>query len=253
MNVIKKVTLAIMASTPFITAGAHAAQCRVDVQNEIHLDGKAIEVVQINGSSARIEANNDLYIHGEKIELTEDQQAAIEQYRESMNEYLPKARKLAKDSLDLANDIIDDVAVSLEAPEAFEELKQSMTEFFANLESRYYKEGDLVIPAESFESMVERWAQDFEKAKSMFNTEFVTSAFNALSEKMQQEGSINLTELADTMAELKAKIEKRLEEHSADIKQQGEDLCDSLDDMVEQEQQLHKKIPALKDYQTFTI
>ncbi|MEZ9230436.1 YggN family protein [Vibrio amylolyticus] len=232
---------------------AVAGQCQVNLKNEIHLNTHQLEVVQASGDSAVVDNANDLYIGGEKVDLTADQKSALKQYREDINQYLPQAKKIASDSLALANDIIDDVAESLEAPEAFDDMKASMKSFLADLEARYYKEGDLVLPADSFNTMTQSWSEDFEKAKALFNKEFIASAFDAMSEKMQKEGGLNLTELADSLAELKAKVEQRLEEHDLNVEKQTEEFCDSLDGMAEQEEQLHQKIPALKDYQLFTI
>ena len=87
----------------------------------------------------------------------------------------------------------------------------------------------------------------------MFNEEFISSAFDAMSEKMKAEGGLNLTEMANSMSELKERIAERLQEHSVDVQKQSEAFCDSLDQMAEQEQELHKKIPELKDYQIFSI
>jgi hypothetical protein len=249
-NVMNKV---LMLLPLLISSQAYAAQCRVDLQNEIHLNDHSVEIHQTSGESAVIDANGNLQIHGEVIELDSDQQQAIADYKQSLNDYLPRAKQVAREGLALANDIIDDVAVSFDAPEAFEGVKQAMQQFYADMEARYYKDGDLILPADSFSSLGESWAEDFEKAKSLFNEEFITSAFNAMSEKMSAEGGLNLTEMANTMSELKEKIAKRLEEHSAEVEEQGDALCDSLDEMAEQEQQLHKKIPELKDYQIFTI
>lgn len=236
-----------------ISNQVYAAQCRVDIKNEIHLNEQSVEIHQTSGETAVIDANGKLHIHGEVIELDSAQQQAIADYKESLNEYMPRAKQVARDGLALANDIIDDVAESFDAPEAFEDVKKAMRQFYADMEARYYKDGDLILPADSFSSFGESWAEDFERAKSLFNEEFITSAFNAMSEKMSADGGLNLTEMANVMSELKEKIAKRLEEHSADVKQQGDALCDSLDEMAEQEQQLHKKIPELKDYQIFTI
>ncbi|NMT03967.1 DUF2884 family protein, partial [Vibrio parahaemolyticus] len=85
------------------------------------------------------------------------------------------------------------------------------------------------------------------------NKEFLASSLDALSKKMKEEGGINLTALSESMAELSAKVEERLAEHSKEVEQQAEDLCDSLDDMAGQENDLLKKIPELKDYRVFTI
>lgn len=236
-----------------LSSQAYAAQCKVDLKNEVHLNSERIEILQTSGEKAIVDADNNLLIHGEKIELDSEQQQAIEQYRESLNDYLPRAKEIARDGLALANDIVDDVAQSFDSPEAFEDVKASMQKFFAEMEARYYQNGDLVLPADSFSSLSESWAEDFEKAKALFNEEFITSAFNAMSEKMKAEGGLNLTEMANSMSELKERIAERLKQHSAEVQQQSEAFCDSLDEMAEQEQQLHKKIPELKDYQIFTI
>lgn len=236
-----------------LSSQVYAAQCKVDLKNEIHLNGERIEIHQVGGETAVVDADNGLTIHGEKIELDDSQKQAIAQYRENINDYLPKAKQIAQDGLALANDIVDDVAESFDAPEAFDSVKEAMKQFYTDIEARYYKNGDLVLPAESFGSLNETWAEDLEKAKALFNEEFITSAFDAMSAKMKAEGGLNLTEMANSMAELKERVAKRLAEHAAEVEQQSEDFCDSLDQMAEQEQQLHDKIPQLKDYQIFTI
>ncbi|HHX8655746.1 TPA: YggN family protein [Vibrio diabolicus] len=236
-----------------VSATGYAAQCRVDINNEVRMDGQSLEIRQTTGDKAVVDEDNNLFIKGELIELNADQKAAIEDYREKMNAYIPQAKQLASDGLALANDIIDDVAESLDAPGAFDNVKVAVQDFFADVESRYYKDGDFILPAESFESMTQGWTEDFAKAQEIFNKEFLTSSLDALSKKMKEEGGINLTALSESMAELSAKVEERLAEHSKEVEQQAEDLCDSLDDMAGQEDDLLKKIPELKDYRVFTI
>ncbi|MCG9596600.1 YggN family protein [Vibrio sp. Isolate25] len=236
-----------------VASQAYAAQCNVDLKNDIRLNDKTLEIHQKGGDTAIVDAENTLTIHGEEIPLDASQQQAIADYRSNLNDYLPRAKQIAQDGLALANDIIDDVGQSFDAPEAFDSVKASMQQFYADIEARYYQNGDLILPADSFASLRETWTEDFESAKKLFNEEFITSAFNAMSEKMQAEGGLNLTEMADTMSELKERIAKRLEAHSVDIEKQSQEFCDSLDSMAEQEQELHKKIPQLKDYQVFTI
>lgn len=243
----------LLLSLLFFSSSVFAAQCKVDVQNEVHLSGSNVEIHTASGDTAVMDDSNRLYLHGEQIELDSSQQQAIEDYRESVSSALPKAKALAKKGMDVASDLLDDVAASLDSPKAFEGVKQSMQSFFADMESRYYQNGDFVLPANSFDSMTAQWQQDFEKAKALFSQEFFSSAFDALSQKMKQEGGLNLTELGKSMDELTAKFEARLKEHSAEVEKEGKGLCDSLGDIVEQEQELHKKIPELKNYQVFTI
>ncbi|MGF1745297.1 YggN family protein [Vibrio minamisatsumaniensis] len=243
----------LTAAIAVVSLPTYAAQCRIDLKNELHIDDNKVEIHQVNGDTAIFDGNNDLYIHGEKVELDANQQAAIEKYRETMSEYLPRAKKMANDSLALADDVIDEIAAGLDAPESFDNVKESMKKYMTELEARYYKGGELVLPADSFDSMASGWSEDFKKAKEIFNREFIASAFNVMSEKMKQEGGLNFSELADKMAELKLKVQERMKEHSQQVEEEANDFCDSLDEMAEQEQELHKIVPNLKDYQVFTI
>lgn len=243
----------IPLSLILLSSGAFAAQCRVDLQNQVAVSGEQIEITQPDGDSAKVDGDNNLFIHGKQIALTAEQQAAIEAYREKMSAYLPKAKQMADESIALANTLIDDVAASLDAPGAFDDVKKAVKEFYADVEARYYKDGDLVLPAQSFEQMTESWAEDFAKAKEIFTSEFLANAMTVLSEKMQQDGGLNLTELSESMYELKARLEQRMAEHAKQAEQQAQDFCESLDEMAEQEQDVLKKIPELKDYQVFTI
>ncbi len=236
-----------------VSASGYSAQCRIDINNEVHLDGQSLEIHQTSGDKAVVDQNNNLFIKGQQVELDSEQKVAIAGYREQMNATIPKAKQLASDGLELANTIIDDLAASLDSPGAFDNVKASIKTFFADVESRYYKDGDFILPAESFESMTQSWTEDLAKAQEIFNKEFFTSAFEALSNKMNQEGGLNLTALSESMAKLSGQIEQRIAEHSKEVEKRAEELCDSLDEMAEQEQDVLKKIPELKDYRVFTI
>ncbi len=72
------------------------------------------------------------------------------------------------------------------------------------------------------------------KSAGDFNKEFLASV-RCFIEKMKEEGGLNLTALSESMAELSAKVEQRLAEHSKEVEQQAEDLCESLDNMAGQE------------------
>lgn len=230
-----------------------AAQCSVDLKNDIRLNNERLEIHQPDGNTAVLDSNNRLLIQGEEVTLKPEQTQAISDYRAHLNDYLPRAKQMARDGLTLANDIIDDVAKSFDAPKAFEGVKASMQEFYASIEQRYYKEGDLILPADSFSSLSETWNQDLEDAKKLFNKEFISSAFTAMSEKMKAEDGLNLTQITETMSELKERISARLKKHAGEVEQQSQEFCDSLGELAEEEQELHQIIPQLQDYQVFTI
>ncbi len=243
----------LLALTVFVSFSSHAVGCRVDINNEVHLSDKTVEIHQISGDVARFDESNQLFINDKAVALTAEQQADIAAFRDSLNQYLPKARQIASDTMELANDVLGDLAKSLDAPEAFDPAKEQVAGLIADLEKRYYKDGELVIPAETFDSINERWSKEWQRVQSLFNQEFVSGAFNALSNKMKQEGGINLSELSTQMAEVAKQLEQRLSEYNESLEKENKALCDSLDDAAEQEQNLLKTIPELKDYRVFTI
>ncbi|SEG55487.1 Protein of unknown function [Vibrio hangzhouensis] len=243
----------VFLGTALMANNVHAfGQCGVDIKNEVHLDGEQVEIVK-SSSKVLIDEDNNLYIDGRAIELDSLQQDALDSYRENMNKYVPKAKELAENGLDLTNDLIDDVAESFDNSEAFQNVKQAVGEFFADIKSRYENDGDFVLKSEAFSSFMDNWEQDLAKAKEVFNTEFFSSAFTALQEKMKDEGGLNLTELSRQMDELKTRMSETMKAQSESLKLQAKEYCDSLNEVAEQEQQLQKKIPELKDYQVFTI
>ncbi len=242
-------TLALLMSS-----STWAAQCQVDIQNEVHLNTQRIEIRRTSSDKALIDKQNNLYIQGKRVSLNADQQAAVRQYREQLTSLLPKAQRWADDSLKLANQLVDDVALSLEAPQAFNNVKTSMATLFAEAKAEYFKNGDLVVPAETFAAMQTRWQQKLAQGKEVLTQQFFTSAFDVMmANKMQQEGGVNLSQLGKNMADLKNKLDSKLKEQSSTFEKQGREWCDTLNKMTQQEQQLHKKIPQLKNYQVFTI
>lgn len=238
-------TLALLMSS-----STWAAQCQVDIQNEVHLNTQRIEILRTSSDKALIDKQNNLYIQGKRVSLNADQQAAVRQYREQLTSLLPKAQRWADDSLKLANQLVDDVALSLEAPQAFNNVKTSMDTLFAEAKAEYFKNGDLVVPAETFAAMQTRWQQKLAQGKEVLTQQFFTSAFDVMANKMQQEGGVNLSQLGKNMADL---MDSKLKEQSSTFEKQGREWCDALNKMTQQEQQLHKKIPQLKNYQVFTI
>ncbi|WP_375753054.1 DUF2884 family protein [Vibrio sp. HN007] len=228
-------------------------QCKVDIQNEVHLDGEQVKIYQNDTPKVLIDQNNQLFINGEKVDLSSSQQAALDSYRANLNAYLPKAKEIARDGLALMNDVLDDVAVSFNNSEAFNNVKKALEEFLSSLERRYYKEDGFVMQQAAFSDAYANWKQDFAKAKETFNAEFFTSAFEALSQKMKSEGGINLTAMKEELVSLQQNLSSKVQAESQELQQDAKQYCEDVEKVAEEEQMLHEKIPELKDYQVFLI
>lgn len=230
-----------------------AAQCHVNIKNEVRLDGKNMEIRQANGDKAVINQNNQLIIKGQRVALDHQQTSALDEYRQRMNAYLPKVKQFSDDTLARADALVDDIANGLDAPHAFDNVKKAVADYAANIQNRYYDGKALVIPADTFKSLTQTWKEDAAKVRAVLNTEFISSAFNVLKDKLSTENGLDFTALSDTMAQLKAKVQQKAKEQAKEVNKQAQGLCDSLDKSANDEQQLLKKIPQLKDYQVFSI
>ena len=232
---------------------ALASQCRVDIKNEVHIRNDQVEIHRADGQIATLAANNQLQIDGQSVALNSEQASAMGQFRQSMSDSVPKVKQVITDGLAMADSVIDDLSASMGEPGAFDNLKEGVRSYAQDWESRYYKNGEFVLPASSYEQMKQQWTGEFEKAKVFFSREFMTNAFNTIAQSMKEEGGFNLTKLNDLMAKLKTSMADHLKAHQKELNKKRAELCDSLDNMVEQEKSLHNKIPQLKDYQVFTI
>ena len=239
--------------TLLLSFGVQAQQCRVDIQNEVHLDGEQVEIYQTGAPKVMIDEDNNVFINGKKLDLDAMQREAVRQYREKMNEYLPKAKELAEEGVGLANDILDDIAETLGNSEAFDNVRKALKEFYRKYQEKHQQGDQYILQEASFSDVAGDWTSEFSEMKDIFTNEFLSSAFDTFSARMTQDGGINFTELKNQLMELQDKIEQRFNQDSDGIKQEIEDYCDSLEDIAEEEQALHEKIPALKDYQVFLI
>lgn len=230
-----------------------AAPCQVDIQNEVHLNTQRIEILRASNDRALIDKQNNLYIQGKKVALSAEQKNAVRRYREQLTNMVPKVQRWADDSLKVANQLIDEVSHSLEAPQAFSNVKTSLATLITEAKAEYFQEGDLIIPAETSAEMQTRWQQKLSQGKEVITQQFFSSAFDVMASKMQQEGSLNLNQLASNMASLKVSLEAKLKQQSGIFQQQGREWCDALNTLTQQEQQLHQIIPQLKNYRVFAI
>ncbi len=230
-----------------------AAQCHVEIKHEVHLDGKTLEIHRTDGDAAIIDQHNRLTIKGKPVSLSAEQQSALGEYRQRLNAYLPRVRQFTDDSIALADSVIDDIADNLQAPHAFDNVKAAVADYAAQMEARYYKNGKLIIPADTFKSWAQHWQTEAQKARQLFNSEFISSAFNTLKNKMSTSDGLDFSALSEQMTKLQADIKQRLQGHGKELDKRAQGLCDSLDQSASDEQNLLKKIPELKDYQVFSI
>lgn len=253
LNVFMMAGMLVFTPVSYAQGNVNYGSCSIDINNELHLDGKKVTIVGAKGSSAIMDPTAGLMVEGKTVSLTESQQQKLDSYRDSLNLYIPKARTVAQSGLELVNEIIDEISASFNNTDAFENVRTAIADFYANMEQRYYQNGELVLMPDAFNKMYDNWQQDFSDARDVFNREFFASAFSLLQEKLTSEEGIDFTALQQELSKLKASIEVKLKEKSAEVTEQAEAYCDSMNQLAEQEKSLIESIPELKDYRLFEI
>lgn len=227
-----------------------AEQCPLQMHNELHENGGWIEIHKADGRVATLTENNSVQIDGKSVALDREQKQAIARYRADLISGIRQIRAYSNDAIAFLNETLNDVETSIELPGAFDDVKHKLNAFWQQTSDQYFeKNGETVLPKGAFEHVMNAWT----KARSLFDDEFIVSVWNSLSEKMKDENGVNLTAMASVIDQLKTKIEARWHEHDIERHQQEKALCDSMNQLIKEEQELHQKIPELKDYQLFTI
>ncbi|GHA52099.1 YggN family protein [Photobacterium aphoticum] len=246
----KKTFLALLLF-PF-SLSVQAQSCPVNVPNDIHINPEHIAVYQQGQPKMLIDENNQLFINGEKMDLDVAQQKAIEAYREHVQAYLPKMAELADDGVSIANEVVNELSTTLGDKEAFAKTHALINQYSAQAKAKFYPEGEFVLPADIFSTVESDWRQEFETAMKHVSAESMAAIFAALSAEMK-DGELNFTEFQKKMTDLKDRMQSTITEHSKDVAEQANDMCDSVKGLAEEEQQLQTIIPELKNYPMFEI
>ncbi|MBD1575141.1 YggN family protein [Vibrio sp. S11_S32] len=247
----KRTLLSVALTLTSVSAMAQVPRCDINIDNELHLKNEQVSVYQQGKPKVVIDQNNDLFINGKKITLNQTQENAVKAYREKVSEYIPKAKKIGDDGMTLANQVIDDISASFNNSKAFDNVKTAVDGYYADIESRYYNNGEWVIKKDAVKDALSNWKQESAAAMQKFNGEFFSSAFAVLSEKMKTDGSVNLTELQTQMTDMKKQIETRLQSQSQQLQKEANAYCGNLHDLVSEEKTLHQQVPQLKNYSVF--
>ncbi len=243
----------ILLLLTFMAFSASASQCEVKVVNEVKANDGWLMFRLDDGSDVEIDENNQVFLHGNELELSPEQVEAVKRYRNTVTQHLARVKLYAEENAQFFNNVIDDISASLGKPDAFAGLKSDLDRFWQNVGESYQAGTELVLPSGTLESLSDSWQKHFANAKEVFDETFLDQAWDAFSAKLKQEDGFSLTAMAQLLVDLEARISERLDSRSQQMDVQQGNMCESLHDIVEQEDNLREQIPELHDYRTFTI
>lgn len=234
------------------SAGSFAQSCPVNVPNDIHISDEQVSVYQGGEPKLLIDQDNQLFINGEQVALSDQQMQALQSYSEHVKSYLPKMAELADDGASIAQEVIDELSAHFGEGDAFAGAEQLVDEYSMKAKQKFYPEGEFVMPADVFGSMETDWKQEFEDALKHISVESVSGVIASLSEEMKS-GELSFSEFQTQLSELKKSLQEKIRQRSGEVAEQAGSVCESIEGLAEEEQQLQKVIPELKDYPMFYI
>ncbi|MHA2938621.1 DUF2884 family protein [Vibrio sp. RC27] len=236
-----------------VSYSVSAEQCDVSVERDIKSNDGWLLFHLEDGTNVEINDESQVLIGGDVVELTPEQLQAVQQYRQSVTHHMESLADYAASNAQFLDHVIDDIAASLGAPGAFDELKEELDQFWGAASEAYLNTDTVILPAGTFDSLSETWKSHALKAKALFDEEFIEQVWQVLLSKIQEEGGISLSAMGGLLLELEANISERLETHSKELDVQENKMCESLHEIVDQEDDMRNQIPELQDYRIFTI
>lgn len=233
------------------SSSVYAQSCPVDVPNPIHIDNGNVSVYQAGKPKLVIDANDNLFVNGQQVDLNSMQKKAIALYSENMQTYLPQMAGLAQEGTGLALAVLNDISSSFDSKEAFNKLQTLINQLSAQAQQKFYNnKGEFVMPADVFNNIDTTWKTEFESALQQVTVESMSSVLAALAAEMK-DGNIDFSQMQTKLLQLKTQISDTVTEHSSEMQTKANGLCESIEGLAKQEQQLQQIIPQLKDLSMF--
>lgn len=242
----------IVASLLVMSSNAWAAMCPVNVENDLLLTQSGEVKVEKVQDKLRIDQDGRVFVNGEELQLTQKQKEAVEHYQQQVSAYIPNVVDFTDKGIAAANEFVREIETSFDAKGSFDGVKNKIDQYGATAKQKFYQGKDMVLEHDFFKQVDTSWKQDFDVMMQSMDKELFASVFNSLSMKMQ-DGELNFTELQQQFADVQVKIKNKIKQHSAEMKEEAQTLCDSAKSLAKDEQELHQLIPELQAYPVFSI
>ncbi|WP_166434210.1 DUF2884 family protein [Vibrio viridaestus] len=226
-----------------------AGQCHVQLKSEIQHNDDSVNVIMEDGRVATIYNDSRLVIDGKEHPLTSEQHKFLEAYQKELVSSVNQIESYTAQSIKQIDLIIDDISSSLGESDSLETLRQRMHTYWQQASESFYGDDGFSIDNTSMSTLDEA----IEKMQSLFDHEFISSLWDAASDGVDKLSELSFSEFTALVQELNNKIYEHWQRFSQDKEKRQKEVCDSFNQLIDQEQSLHKSIPELRNYQVFTI
>ncbi|MCE0494362.1 DUF2884 family protein [Vibrio salinus] len=231
--------------SPFV----FAEQCHFNLKNELHYDGNNVSIVLDNGKIATLSQDDRLIVNDTDYPLTSEQQSMLSHYRQTISSAMKQYESVMSEYMQQPDILIDELSSVLGDSNNFEVLRKKIHSFWHSASSHYYQNGQFVVGDDVISQLDALW----DKMKAFFDHETLSDLWAAFSEGTANLGNLTFSEFASLIQELNSKIYRHWQQFSEKKDHQKKQLCDSFNQLIDQEKSIHESIPELENYQVFTI
>lgn len=226
-----------------------ADQCQVRIQNELRHSDDYVEIALDSGKTARLYQDNHLVVDNKEYQLNPAQEVVLNSYRENVITGIKRYQNITFSYIDQIDSIIDEMSTVLDDSQNLDALKTKMHSFWEQAYGNYYEGDQFVVDSSAFNQLDELW----NKMRSFFDQEAMADLWATFSEGIGKLSKLSFSEFASLIQKLNSKIYQHWQQFSDQKESQQKQLCDSFNQLIDQEQAVHESIPELKNYQVFTI
>jgi hypothetical protein len=270
LTTLKKSRLALIIGASLFTTAAQAHSensCDLELEAGLSIDKKTIKFLEKEGTKNSkdetshktlysIENDQQLIVNNETVSLNSEQQKLLNEYARSIRSIIPEIKSVAIEGIDLAVDGVDLAFKALLGEDSgiSSDLASDLEELRYEIDNSFTEENGFTIGVEGSNSsefidheMEERIESAIEKAiKNSMGTILM-----AMGKEMMFSGDSDAFE--ERMENFGENIEKEMEIRSKHIEAKAEELCYSIADIDELENQLQNNIDELKRINVISV
>ncbi|UJF17575.1 YggN family protein [Vibrio sp. SS-MA-C1-2] len=245
-----KIAISTLLMASFSTSAS--LLCPVELKSDVVVQDQQVEIQTPSQPKVLMTSDNKLFIGGKEISLDNAQQQALKSYREGVTTYLPQISELIQEGLTYLRQLLGQIAESIDSKELQQKFDKLVDNLEAKINKEYYTPEGFAFQPQDMSQLMSDWKKEFVTLKDQVSSDSVSVMLEQMSTEMS-DGGVNLTEWKAKFDDAKAKLETSLKIETKELQAKANSLCQSMTAVAEQEDELIKTIPDLKDHQLFEI
>lgn len=245
----------LLSPLAILSSSVTAAQCKIRFNYGVITAPNQIRFLDQERTYMQINNGNQLFVHGKQVELTSEQELAVGQYMNGVQDQVQSIVSLSIESVDIGLKAVNKVIGSLtgensqshqKVQKKFEELQWSHRKRFNHSDDSFF------IAPQDFDDFDEIFKGEFEQELEEIITQSLGTILVAVGEAMsnREEDSLeNRTDgIEDRLATLGNELEVEVTSRAKALETRASAFCSSINSLNAVETRLINSVPELATF-----